>query len=300
MSHSAPKTFSPAFKTSASASPRAPISKTTKTPALSKSAQDTSIRYAFWTSGWDSTFMIIRLMRAGFTVQPIYVDNPRRKSREYELAALKELSHLISERIPEGRLLPLRVVPLQDITIDEDIAQSFQSLLDRLPAGQRPLGYQYRYLASYIKQNRSETPYIAIGIERASRPEECACSAVIQQFGQLDRDHRVDPEHSDPDLVTLLGGFEFPIMDISETEMRENIKTWGYEDIMQHIWFCHRPIKGRPCGFCNPCSGKIASGMSFLLPSEALERHAHFARIEQKYGRKVKKLCDTVYHFFHR
>lgn len=257
-------------------------------------------RPVFWTSGWDSTYMVIQLLRAGDTVQPIYIYNPKRKSRHHELAALDCLSAIIPARIKTGQLLPYRVVNLKDIEIDPGIARAFDEILETIPTGQRPLGYQYRYLASFLKQYHDEVPVVALGLEKALSPETCACSAVIRQFGALTPDMRIDTQRSTPALITLLGNFEFPIMNVTEPEMRQNVKDWGYEDIMREIWFCHRPVKGKPCGFCNPCSSKIAGGMDFLLPAEAIERYQTFSRIQQKFGPRIKKFCDTVYHFFHR
>lgn len=259
-----------------------------------------SARPVFWTSGWDSTYMVIRLLREGYTVQPIYIYNPKRKSRHYELAALDRLSALIPSRIKTGKLLPYRIFNLKDIKIDPEIIQAFIDISEAVPDGQRPLGYQYRYLASFIKQNSAEFPVVALGLEKALSPETCACSAIIRQFGALTPDMRIDPERSTPALVALLGNFEFPIMDTTEPEMRQQIKDWGYEDIMQNIWFCHRPIKGEPCGFCNPCSSKIAGNMEFLLPASGLNRHANLQRIEQKHGRFAKNLRAFVYKTLYR
>lgn len=259
-----------------------------------------SARPVFWTSGWDSTYMVIRLLREGYTVQPIYIYNPKRKSRHHELAALDHLSALIPTRIKTGKLLPYRVVNLKDIKIDPEIVQAFTDISEAIPDGQRPLGYQYRYLASFIKQNSDEFPVVALGLERALSPETCACSAIIRQFGALTPEMRIDAQRSTPALVALLGNFEFPIMDTTEPEMRQQIKDWGYEDIMKNIWFCHRPIKGEPCGVCNPCSSKIAGNMEFLLPASGLSRHAKLEQIGQKYGPRIKKLRAFVYKTFHR
>lgn len=270
---------------------------------MTTTAQNNSprrIRPVFWTSGWDSTYMVIRLLRAGETVQPLYIYSPRRKSRYRELAALDTLSELIPTRIPTGQLLPYRVIQLDTVPVDPEITQAFNDIMDAIPAGQRPLGYQYRYLASFVKHHQSEYPTVGIGLEKALSPETCACSAIIRQFGALTSDQRIDPQQSTPALVALLGNFEFPIIDTTELEMRQDIQKWHYEDIMQHIWFCHRPIKGEPCGFCNPCSSKIAGGMDFLLPASAIARHDRLQELEQRHGRLAKKLRAFAYRTLRR
>lgn len=251
------------------------------------------IRYVFWTSGWDSTYMVIKLLRDGYAVQPIYIVNPKRKSRHHELSALQTLSALISQRIKTGKLLPYKTFNLRTIKTAPEIEQAFSDIMSKLPDGQRPLGYQYRYLASFAKQH-PEFPVIGIGLERALSPDQCACSTIIRQFGKLTLDHRV-AKSSSSDLITLLGRFDFPVIDTTEPEMLKNIKSWGYEDIMQHIWFCHKPIRGVQCGFCNPCSSKIIGKMDFLLPESAVSRYQKLKRTEQRHGKFVKNLQARFY-----
>ncbi len=45
----------------------------------------------------------------------------------------------------------------------------------------------------------------------------------------------IDPDRSSEDCNLLFGGFRFPIIDVTEMEMVNNIKQWGYEDIMKMI-----------------------------------------------------------------
>lgn len=250
------------------------------------------VRYVFWTGGWDSTYMVIRLLRDGYTVQPIYIVNTKRKSRHHEMSALQTMSQLMTQRIKTGRLLPYKTFNLSDIRPEPEIKEAFNKIIKKLPQGQRSLGYQYRYLASFAKQH-PEFPIIGLGLEKAMGSDQC-CSTVINQFGKLTPEYRIDPSSS-PEVVTLLGRFDFPIIDITEPEMVENIKSWGYEDIMQCIWFCHKPIRGLQCGFCNPCSSKIISNMSFLLSPAAIKRHNQLQQTKQRYGNLACKLQGLFY-----
>ena len=79
--------------------------------------------------------------------------------------------------------------------------------------------------------------------------------------------------------------------------MLEDFKKWGYEDIMQNVWFCHSPIKGEPCGLCRPCEEKMDSRMSILLPSKAQKRYKkakkwHF--LGKNLSRKIKNLKIAI------
>lgn len=249
-------------------------------------------RYVFWTSGWDSTYMVIRLLRDGFVVQPLYIINPKRKSRYYELAALDRLSELISQRIPTGKLLPYKTFELAEIEPDTEVNQAFEQINQGLTEGQRPLGYQYRYLASFAKQH-PEFPTIGVGIEKLPDLNHGLYS-LIHRLGKLTPDNQID-ESSAPELLKLLGKFDFPIINITEREMVDNIKAWGYKDIMEQIWFCHKPIRGKVCGACNPCTDKIASKMEFLLPQAALCRHDKLAQTKQRYGKLAEHIQSGFY-----
>ena len=71
--------------------------------------------------------------------------------------------------------------------------------------------------------------------------------------------------------------------------MFENIKKWGYEDVMKHIWFCHTPLKEQgewcPCGTCWPCIEKMENNMEFLLPPKAQKRY----RLGQKLAKYINR-----------
>lgn len=77
--------------------------------------------------------------------------------------------------------------------------------------------------------------------------------------------------------------------------MLNNVKEWGYEDVMKNIWFCHTPIGGQPCGLCGPCHTKIDSGMEWLLPEAAVKRCATANAIEEKYGKTMGKIYRHLF-----
>lgn len=254
------------------------------------------IRNVLWTSGWDSTYMILKMLREGETVQPIYIINPRRKSRFIEMEAMEKLEQKIRERVKTGKLLPAKKYDLRKIKIDKDIRKASKQISKALiKDGRRPLGYQYEYLASFAKAYHAEYPVLSLGVEKSSENETGGLGKTIRLFGRLTPDLKVDREASQPMLVTLLGDFDFPIVDVTEPQMVGDIHAWGYEDIMQNIWFCHKPIRGEACGFCSPCRQKGISDMDFLLSEEALGRFRKFKGIEKKYGRHARAIADFFY-----
>jgi len=254
------------------------------------------VRAVLWTSGWDSTYMILKMLRDGETVQPLYIINPRRKSRFIEMEAMEKLSEKIRARVKTGELLPLKKYDLKDIEIDKEIRKALKQISRALSKeGRRPLGYQYEYLASFAKIHHAEYPVISLGVEKVSKTETGGLATAVRLFGRMTPDYRVDQNASQEVLVTLLGNFDFPIMSTTEPEMLENVHRWGYEDIMKEIWFCHKPIGGQACGFCSPCFQKGISEMDFLLSEKAKERFRKFKGIEKRYGRKAKQIADFCY-----
>lgn len=254
----------------------------------------TLIRYVYWTSGWDSTYMVIKLLRDGYTVQPIYIINPRRKSRQYELIALNYLTEHIPHKIKTGLLLPYQVFPFPH----SSGARPEKSALRRICHQSWHLGTQYIYLAQFAREHHTQFPIISLGIEKVPKNKIGGAHNTIDRFGKMGSDQRIDQEHSSSEIKILFGNYDFPISDVTEEEMLKNIRQWGCEDLMKHTWFCHRPISGQPCGFCPPCFQKYDSDMKFMLSKEAIRRHDKFYVIQQKYGPRIKKLCDMAYHFF--
>jgi hypothetical protein len=42
---------------------------------------------------------------------------------------------------------------------------------------------------------------------------------------------------------------------------------------MELTWFCHRPIRGEPCGVCNPCIYTIQEGLGVRVPASGRRRY---------------------------
>ena len=108
----------------------------------------------------------------------------------------------------------------------------------------------------------------------------------------------LDKENSDEILVDALGNITLPIFETTEVDMLENIKKWGYEDVMANIWFCHNPIQGKPCGLCSPCHTKYDSNMLFLLPESAQRRCQKLAAVEKHFGKFGCKVYRKVARLF--
>ena len=243
----------------------------------------------FYTGGWDSTYMLIKILKIKQTIQPIYVYDDGRKSRDRELKHIELIFNELKEKkYFGGKLLPLIKINLKDIKVNEKSEKSYNNICKQVK-----LGCQYKWL-SEISQKYSP---VAIGIEKPNG-EFSGCVDAIEKNGKLFFNNDIgyiDKEKSNNDLVNLFGNFCFPIINETEIDMLQNIKKWGLEDVMKNIWFCHNPIKNQPCGFCRPCEQKMECCMEFLLPEKSQKRYFRKRKIEKILGKKATNLYIRIY-----
>lgn len=183
--------------------------------------------------------------------------------------------------------MPIKYVQLEKIPKDKKITAAYHHLCKSVK-----LGSQYEWLARLTKIY----PGLEIGIEKPSG-EYSGCVDAIESFGKMKEDSGVwiiDPDRSSEECNLLFGGFRFPIINVTEVEMVNNIKQWGYEDIMKMIWFCHSPIKGRPCGICRPCQQKMECNMQFLLPRSSQCRYKIYHFMNKTFGLKAGRIAAKI------
>lgn len=242
-----------------------------------------------WTGGWDSTFRIVELSRQKVIIQPIYVLDSQRKSIEYEFKAMDEIVKILEKkRETIAQIKPLKVIKKEDIPKNDDITNAYKVINSKTK-----LGSQHDWLARLAVVY----PNIEIGTEWGE-PETSHIIQAIQDFGELvieDGIGYLDKEKSSKEGRLVLGNFNYPIINKTEKDMLEIIKEIKYEDVMKHIWFCHKPINGEPCGICHPCNVKIESDMSFLLPNSAIKRYKKYIIIKNVLGEKVaNKISEKI------
>ncbi len=242
-----------------------------------------------WTGGWDSTYRVVELSRQKVTIQPIYILDPKRESANYELGgAIKTITEMLLQRNETlAEFLPIKVINVGEIQPNEEITATAKQLKNEFG-----LGEQHDWTARVALQY----PGIEMCIEKAIKGY-MPIRETINKYGKLKMSahgYVVDREQSTQTLVNILGNITLPIFDTTETEMLQNIKKWHYEDVMAHIWFCHRPIKGKPCGLCSPCHTKWDSNMKFLLPEDAQKRCEKAIEIEDRFGQTAGKIYKRV------
>jgi len=242
-----------------------------------------------WTGGWDSTFRIVELSRMeGVTIEPVYVVDPNRKSVPFELDAMDSIIRCLKERAEtKAQIADVKKIELNTIPKDEEISKAYRAIHEKTH-----LGAQHEWLAWLGKQ----MPGMEMGTEAGS-PKTSHIIDAIESFCKLevkDGIGYIDPDGSTKEGKLVLGWFRFPIITRYETDMVRQIKEWGYEDIMKHIWFCHSPINGKPCGCCHPCAVKMESDMEWLLPEKAQRHYRHYTGIQKRFGDNCAKIYKLM------
>ena len=253
--------------------------------ALERSGKEWSYIYMkcvniLWTGGWDSTFRIVELSLKEVTVQPIYCVTKRHNS-DKEINAMKDILLELRKR-PQTKatIKDVELVDINSIPSNQEITSAYGRISRKVK-----LGSQYEWLS------RLSTlyPMIEIGIEKPSG-EYSGIVTAVKGDGDFIYDgdtYIVDKSISSDDINLVFGRMSFPIVDRTENEMLDNIKSIGYEDVMSKIWFCHEPIDGHPCGICRPCQQKMECNMKWLLPEKAQRRYRVFKLCTKMFGDKV-------------
>ncbi len=237
-----------------------------------------------WTGGWDSTYRMVELSRMDVRVKPIYLHGDNRLSEVYERRAMDDILRALRRREETiAEILDVEDVNIADIPTNKEITDAYKIL--HKDTG---LGSQNEYLGRYAAIH----PGIELGLEKAVS-QEGHVTRTLNKWCYMEPNPEGGctfvKEKSTREGALVLGNFTYPIRDKTEVEMLENIREWGYEDIMSMIWFCHSPINGTPCGVCHPCQVKAESGMDFLLPYSAKQRNRKFKKLRKSFGEEIAK-----------
>ena len=238
-----------------------------------------------WTGGWDSTYRMVELSRKEGTVKPVYVYGDNRPSELYERKAMNDiLDALRKHKETKATFLPIEFIDKKQIPENEKVTNAYKIIHESTG-----LGPQHEYLGRLAFQR----PGIELGHEHGVSAEGHLTKA-LNQFccvypNPAGEGYYFDKDKSTKEGTLVLGNFAYSIMDKTEEDMARNIKEWGYEDVMKLIWFCHNPIKGKPCGVCHPCKVKVGSGMAYLLPEVALKRRKKYDALKPLLGEKVAR-----------
>lgn len=216
-----------------------------------------------WTGGWDSTFRLLQLLLLHrVAVTPHYLEDATRPSTSIELETIARIGEHLREAYPHTRelLRPLRVSPVATIPEDYEVNEALRQIRERVF-----IGSQYAWLPAYCRVAGLDD--IELGVHIDDKVQ-----ALVRPFA-LEFEHacgfrsvRVDPRYADTPEYVLFHDFSFPLFHIDKVgiDREANARDWGA--IMDMTWFCHRPVRGKPCGICAPCVYTIEEGLARRVP----------------------------------
>ena len=216
-----------------------------------------------WTGGWDSTFRLLQLLLLHrVPVRPVYLTDPTRPSTQIELSTMARIRDHLHVAHPHTRdlLQPPRIVAVDDVPEDAEIAGALREIRRRVY-----IGDQYAWLPAFCRQ-------AAIGDIELGVHVDDKVQALVQPFA-MEFEHpagyrsvRVDPRHAGTTEFRLFRWFSFPLFHIDKVGMDQRAEAEGWGAIMGMTWFCHAPVRGRPCGTCAPCVYTIEEGLARRVP----------------------------------
>ena len=217
-----------------------------------------------WTGGWDSTFRLLQLLLVHcVAVVPHYLEDATRPSTQIERRTMAGIAEHLARSHPHTRelLRPLRVSPVAAIPANREVDEALQRIREEKVF----IGSQYAWLSSYCDSNALDE--IELGVHIDDKVQ-----ALVRPYA-LEFEHpcgfrsvRVDPRHADTPEFVLFHYFSFPLFHIDKVGIELEAAAQGWSDIMDMTWFCHRPVRGRPCGICAPCVYTIEEGLARRVP----------------------------------
>ena len=246
-----------------------------------------------YTGGLDSTYRLIQLsMMDGVEVQPYYVLGER-KSRFMERDRVLKICEMLTNReTTKAKILEPIIVDKKTIVYDEELVNAYIEFYKYMK-----LGLQYTFLGSFAKDH----PGLELSIEKDPNEEHAFAKKNIKLVPKETEIGTtwVVAEDTDKNAYTIFKNFTFPIATTTKKEEIDNMIAWGYEDIMKLTWFCHNPKRGKPCGYCAPCTQYMEAGLEFLFDKESKHRykyrkiyglpHRLSIKLSHIFGNKTKK-----------
>lgn len=237
--------------------------------------ENKKIVYLLWTGGWDSTFRLLQLAEMDIIVKPVYVIDPERKSREYEMKAMNEILDIVRS---EDRFIAV----IEDIEIydaawildnckNEEISESYRYMRDKYA-----LGSQYEWLSLLCNYLDIDMECVILWHDKNKRVGTVLAEGNIEPIPNdiIEGRKHIVPKGENRIAYNVFGRLII-CMFISKTEEERIANEKSWIDIMKKTWFCHTPIKGKPCGVCNPCHDALIMGMEWRMPGNAIKRHKY-------------------------
>jgi hypothetical protein len=235
-----------------------------------------------WTGGWDSTFRLLEIvLKEKKEVQPYYIVFKDRWSSGNELKTMQQmkkiihrdyssLAHLIKDTI---------IVDEEDIVEDEYIVSLYREFKSQIN-----FGSQYKTIVCFAKQY--EMSKLELGICKNGK----IYRQIVPYLGELDSNsmYQIDKRTSPEKIYSFYKYFNFPLFKYSKAELSEMSEQMGWNELLERIWICHKPILGIiPCGGCNPC---------IEAANDAIKKHK-VPLVSRVIGPRLKKIYNSKYFY---
>lgn len=241
----------------------------------------------FWTGGWDSTFRVLQLLiEEKRKVQPHFVVRAQ-ASVGKEITTMIDIRRELFRNYPETRdlLLPTIYTDIAGVSEDDDIIKTVEEL-----GKKSSFAKQYSFCSRYCKQNNISDMELCIkkGGAILQRIEPFLDGFEWKESSCID-----DVEK---DYHKIFRYMRFPLKNLTKLDTKEIAEDRGWLNLLEMTWFCATPYKGKPCGFCGPCTYVIDEGFAERLPlfrrvlSQLHMPFRRFYRSKIKYGNKMSWL----------
>lgn len=216
-----------------------------------------------WTGGWDSTFRLLQLLLTHrVRVAPYYLTDPTRASTRIELETMERIGDRLRAMYPHTRdlLEPVRIFAVDAFGEDGDIDGALQEIRKR-----SYIGSQYAWLPAFCKQHSIQDMELGVHVDDKVQALLQPYAIAFEHRAGF-RSMRVDSRHAGTAEYRLFRYFSFPLFHIDKVGIARQAEAEGWDEIMAMTWFCHTPVRGRPCGLCAPCVYTIEEGLAHRVP----------------------------------
>ncbi len=242
----------------------------------------------FWTGGWDSTFRLLDLILIQKKiVQPHYIVDKTRRSLSNELETIEKIKSRIHKKYPETKslLLEPKKFNREDIEAYQPITEQYKSILLT-----RYIGDQYEFLARYVHQFGIDD--LELGVEIGGHLEKLLRQNIMPIVEKGITNFKL-VENPEPKELKMLKNFLFPLIKLTKQEMNTIAQKYGFSDILNMIWFCHRPKDNKPCGVCVPCMIAMKSKHYRFFPVKSIVRY-WFHQITWRINYETNKISKRL------
>jgi hypothetical protein len=230
---------------------------------------------AFWTGGWDSSFRVLELLlRYRCEVQPIYVADPYRKSRQNEVLAMNRIREALGGRFPDAALRLRETIFLEK---DELEISALSSQWHAQLRSTIEISWQYEWLAAVGDtvgfgkiemsfQGNDTGPHFEFIRQHATK-REYPCGGSTYELEEW------EPTNAFEEAMQLFHHFTYPTIHTPKAAMDAVAEENGFADMLRLTWFCHYPIGEDPCGACSVCRHVVDANVTSPFSRSGLIRN---------------------------